>query len=87
MWNPPVIDEALQQRRSALGEAADLLFDLVHGRRALTICFIKSRKAVELVAKLVADRARRRGAGARRHASPPTAPATRPSSAASSSTG
>src|SRR5213596_3162628 len=29
MWNPPVIDEALQTRRSALGEAADLLYELV----------------------------------------------------------
>jgi DEAD/DEAH box helicase domain-containing protein len=55
MWNPPVIDEALQQRRSALGEAADVLFDLVTGG-ARCICFIKSRKAVELVAKIVSDR-------------------------------
>jgi DEAD/DEAH box helicase domain-containing protein len=55
MWNPPVLDEALQTRRSALGEAADLLFELVrNGSR--TICFIKSRKAVELVAKLVSDK-------------------------------
>jgi DEAD/DEAH box helicase domain-containing protein len=55
MWNPPIVDEALQQRRSALGEAADVLFDLVTGG-ARCICFIKSRKAVELVAKLVSDR-------------------------------
>src|SRR5690349_5062900 len=55
MWNPPVVDEALQQRRSALAEAADVLFDLVTGG-ARCICFIKSRKAVELVAKLVSDR-------------------------------
>jgi DEAD/DEAH box helicase domain-containing protein len=55
MWNPPIIDEALQQRRSALGEAADVLFDLVTGG-ARAICFIKSRKAVELVAKIVSDR-------------------------------
>src|SRR3954469_18206981 len=55
MWNPPVLDEALQTRRSALGEAADVLFDLVTGG-ARCICFIKSRKAVELVAKIVADR-------------------------------
>jgi len=55
MWNPPVLDEALQTRRSALGEAADLLVELVSGG-ARTICFIKSRKAVELTAKLVADR-------------------------------
>jgi DEAD/DEAH box helicase domain-containing protein len=55
MWNPPVVDEALQQRRSALAESADVLFDLVTGG-ARCICFIKSRKAVELVAKLVSDR-------------------------------
>jgi DEAD/DEAH box helicase domain-containing protein len=55
MWNPPVVDEALQIRASALGEAADLLCELVtNGAR--TICFIKSRKAVELVAKIVADK-------------------------------
>src|SRR5689334_24407654 len=55
MWNPPVIDEPLQTRRSALGEAADLLVELVSGG-ARTICFIKSRKAVELVAKIVSDK-------------------------------
>src|SRR6476620_8399656 len=54
MWNPPVTDEALQTRRSALGEAADLVAELVRGG-ARTICFVKSRKGVELVAKLVAD--------------------------------
>ena len=57
MWNPPVTDEALQTRRSALGEAADLLCELVMADPpARTICFIKSRKAVELVAKIVSDR-------------------------------
>ncbi|MEA2124579.1 MAG: box helicase protein, partial [Solirubrobacteraceae bacterium] len=54
MWNPPVVDEALQLRRSALAEAADLLAELVR-EGARTICFIKSRKAVELVARLVRD--------------------------------
>jgi len=55
MWNPPILDEALQTRESALGEAADLICRLVlEGARS--ICFIKSRKAVELVAKLVADK-------------------------------
>ncbi|MFN8204436.1 MAG: DEAD/DEAH box helicase [Solirubrobacteraceae bacterium] len=53
MWNPPIVDEALAQRRSVLGEAADVLRDLVlEGAR--TICFIKSRRAVELVSALVA---------------------------------
>src|SRR5919202_1885537 len=52
MWNPPVLDEALGTRRSALGEAAEAVAELVRGG-APTICFIKSRKAVELVARLV----------------------------------
>jgi DEAD/DEAH box helicase domain-containing protein len=50
MWNPPVTDEKLGTRRSALAEAADLLADLVcEGAR--TIVFMKSRKAVELMAR------------------------------------
>ena len=57
MWNPPLEDEALGIRRSALGEAADMIVRLVK-EGARTICFIKSRKAVELTAKLVADKLR-----------------------------
>ena len=57
MWNPPLEDEALGARRSALGEAADVLVSLIE-RGARTICFVKSRKATELVAKIVADRLR-----------------------------
>jgi DEAD/DEAH box helicase domain-containing protein len=52
MWNPPVTDEALQTRRSAYSEAAEMVAALVRGG-ARTICFIKSRKMVELVARLV----------------------------------
>jgi DEAD/DEAH box helicase domain-containing protein len=48
MWNPPLLDEALGARASALSEAADLFADLV-AAGARTICFIKSRKAVELI--------------------------------------
>jgi DEAD/DEAH box helicase domain-containing protein len=48
MWNPPLLDEALGVRASALSEAADLFADLV-AAGARTICFIKSRKAVELI--------------------------------------
>jgi DEAD/DEAH box helicase domain-containing protein len=54
MWNPPIVDEATAQRASAIGEAAEMLRDLVLAG-ARTICFIKSRKAVELVSKLVGD--------------------------------
>src|SRR6478609_5770038 len=54
VWNPPLSDERLGARRSALGEAAELLARLVRdGTR--TICFIKSRKAVELLSRLVKD--------------------------------
>ena len=60
MWNPPLVDEALGARRSALGEAADLLADLV-AREARTICFVRSRKGVELVSRLTAAELERAG--------------------------
>jgi len=50
MWNPPITDEKLATRRSPLAEAADLLAELV-AKGARTIVFMKSRKAVELMAK------------------------------------
>lgn len=54
MWNPPLTDEALGARRSAIGEAAELLARLVReGSRA--ICFMKSRKGVELLARMVRE--------------------------------
>jgi len=52
MWNPPLTDEALGVRRSALGEAAELLAGLVR-EGARTICFMKSRKGVEVLSRLV----------------------------------
>ena len=55
IWNPPLTDEALGQRRSALAEAAELLARLVRDGARL-ICFMKSRKGVEVLHKLlVAD--------------------------------
>jgi DEAD/DEAH box helicase domain-containing protein len=52
VWNPPLTDQELGTRRSALGEAAELLAQLVdEGARA--ICFMKSRKGVELLSRLV----------------------------------
>jgi DEAD/DEAH box helicase domain-containing protein len=54
-WNPPVLDEALQLRASALAEGARLLAELV-SRGLRTICFAKSRKAAELVHRFAADR-------------------------------
>jgi DEAD/DEAH box helicase domain-containing protein len=55
IWNPPLTDEDLGQRRSALAEAAELLARLVRDGARL-ICFMKSRKGVEVLHKLlVAD--------------------------------
>ena len=54
-WNPPVLDEALQLRASALGEGARLLAELV-SRGLRTICFAKSRKAAELIHRFASER-------------------------------
>ena len=55
MWNPPLLDEALGQRASALAEAAELLERLVlEGSR--TICFMNSRRGVELILRMAVDR-------------------------------
>jgi DEAD/DEAH box helicase domain-containing protein len=48
MWNPPLVDEKLGKRGSALSEAAGLLAQLVE-REVRTICFLKSRRGVELI--------------------------------------
>jgi DEAD/DEAH box helicase domain-containing protein len=55
LWNPELLDEELGQRASALGDASRLLATLVqNGYR--TICFAKSRKAVELIHRFTMDR-------------------------------
>jgi DEAD/DEAH box helicase domain-containing protein len=54
-WNPPVLDEPLQLRASALGEGARLLAELVSGGLR-TICFAKSRKATELIHRFASER-------------------------------
>jgi DEAD/DEAH box helicase domain-containing protein len=55
IWNPPLLDEQLGVRGSALYEAAELFADLIRdGVR--TICFMKSRKGVELILRYAADR-------------------------------
>ncbi len=48
MWNPPLLDENLGLRGSALYEAAELFSRLISSG-ARTICFMKSRKGVELI--------------------------------------
>jgi DEAD/DEAH box helicase domain-containing protein len=60
MWNPPLLDEALGVRGSPLREAVELLVGLVQ-RGARTICFMKSRKGVELIARDAAALLREEG--------------------------
>ncbi|MCB0869437.1 MAG: DEAD/DEAH box helicase [Solirubrobacterales bacterium] len=60
IWNPPLVNPAIGARRSALAEAADLLADLV-SHEVRTICFLKSRKGIELIRKFAADRLTERG--------------------------
>jgi DEAD/DEAH box helicase domain-containing protein len=55
MWNPPLLDEQLGVRASALYEAAEVFSELISGG-ARTICFMKSRKGVELILRHAQDR-------------------------------
>jgi DEAD/DEAH box helicase domain-containing protein len=50
LWNPPLLDESIGLRGSALYEAAELLSELVTSG-ARTICFMKSRKGIELIVR------------------------------------
>ncbi len=62
IWNPPLLDEGTQARRSALSEGAELLADLVsEGMR--TICFLRSRKGIELIQRFARARLEERGQG------------------------
>src|SRR5438105_2202181 len=64
LWNPPLVDEELGLRGSALAEAAKLQALLVE-RGLRTLTFAKSRKAAELVHRFTAERL-----GDDRHLSP-----------------
>src|SRR4051794_2413751 len=48
MWNPPVVDPKSMTRRSVLSETAELLADLV-SEGVRTICFLRSRRGIELI--------------------------------------
>ena len=55
IWDPPVIDEQTMRRRSVLSETAELLADLVvNGSR--TICFMRSRRGIELIQRFTRQR-------------------------------
>jgi DEAD/DEAH box helicase domain-containing protein len=60
MWNPPLIDKRSGTRRSALSEAADLLAELV-SHEVRTICFLKSRRGIELIQRFARENLERRG--------------------------
>jgi DEAD/DEAH box helicase domain-containing protein len=60
MWNPPLLDERSGTRRSVLSEGADVLAALVsEGLR--TICFLNSRRGIELIQRFVRERLREEG--------------------------
>jgi DEAD/DEAH box helicase domain-containing protein len=55
LWNPPLVDEELGLRASALGDGSRLLAELV-SRGLRTLVFAKSRKAAELIHRFALDR-------------------------------
>src|SRR4051812_2175994 len=55
LWNPPLLDEELGQRASAIGEASRLYAALV-SRGLRTICFAKSRRSAELIHRFASER-------------------------------
>src|SRR5438093_1915627 len=55
LWNPPLLDDELGLRASALGDGARLMADLV-SRGLRTLCFAKSRKAAELIHRFALER-------------------------------
>ena len=62
MWNPPLVDERSGTRASSLSEAAGLVAALVE-EEVRTICFLKSRRGVELIQKFVRLRLEDAGRG------------------------
>src|SRR5262245_38171438 len=62
MWNPPVIERHTMTRRSPVSEAADLLVELV-SRGVRTICFMRSRRGIELINRFASMKLTRRGQG------------------------
>ena len=60
LWDPQLLDKATGARRSALSEAADLLAELV-SQGVRTICFLKSRRGIELIQRFARENLERRG--------------------------
>jgi DEAD/DEAH box helicase domain-containing protein len=55
IWNPPVIDPRSMTRRSVLSEAAEMLANLVR-EGVRTICFLRSRRGIELIQRFARAR-------------------------------
>lgn len=55
LYNPPIVDEALQIRGSALKHAVNLATDLIEAR-VPTIVFAESRNSVEIILKYLRER-------------------------------
>ncbi len=55
LWNPPLVEDGLRRRRSAMAEATDLFVDLIRNQQH-TIVFSRSRKATELIYTWAHDR-------------------------------
>jgi DEAD/DEAH box helicase domain-containing protein len=62
MWNPPVIERRTMTRRSPVSEAADLLVELV-SRGVRTICFMRSRRGIELINRFASMKLAEQGRG------------------------
>ncbi len=62
IWNPPLVEKRVGARRSVISESADLLADLV-GLGVRTICFMRSRKGIELINRFAANRLKEQGRG------------------------
>jgi DEAD/DEAH box helicase domain-containing protein len=62
IWNPPLTNPAIGARRSVLAEAAEVLADLV-SLEVRTICFLKSRRGIELIRKFAVERLESKGRG------------------------
>jgi DEAD/DEAH box helicase domain-containing protein len=62
MWNPPVIEQHTMTRRSPVSEAADLLVELV-SRGVRTICFMRSRRGIELINRFASMKLAEEGKG------------------------
>jgi len=68
-WQPPLVEEELNLRRSTNSEAAELLAELVR-HRVRSICFTKSRRQAELIYQQTVDLLKERVPGLAKRLSP-----------------